>query len=82
VKGDIHDIGKNIVAMLLKNHGFAVTDLGKDVPAQAIVDTAREVDADIIGLSALITTTAREMERWCCLPGRPVSGRRCWWAAP
>jgi len=63
VKGDIHDIGKNLVAMLMKNHGFEVIDLGKDVPAQTIVDTAREHDADVIGLSALITTTAREMEK-------------------
>lgn len=63
VKGDIHDIGKNLVVMLLKNHGFEVIDLGKDVPAQTIVDTAAKEDADIIGLSALITTTAREMEK-------------------
>ena len=62
VRGDIHDIGKNLVAMLLRNHGFAVTDLGKDVPSNLIVDTAAEQDADIIGLSALITTTAKEME--------------------
>lgn len=62
VKGDIHDIGKNLVAMLLRNHGFAVTDLGKDVPAERIIETAAEQDADIIGLSALITTTAKEME--------------------
>ena len=62
VKGDLHDIGKNLVAMLLKNHGFAVTDLGKDVSSEAIVDKAEEIDADIIGLSALITTTAKEME--------------------
>jgi 5-methyltetrahydrofolate--homocysteine methyltransferase len=62
VHGDIHDIGKNLVAMLLKNHGFAVTDLGKDVPAERIVDEAELQDADIVALSALITTTAREME--------------------
>jgi 5-methyltetrahydrofolate--homocysteine methyltransferase len=62
VKGDIHDIGKNLVAMLLRNHGFAVTDLGKDIPAETIINTAMEQDADIIGLSALITTTAKEME--------------------
>lgn len=62
VRGDIHDIGKNLVAMLLKNHGFAVTDLGKDVPAQRIIDEAEAQDADIVALSALITTTAREME--------------------
>ncbi|MGI5848918.1 MAG: homocysteine S-methyltransferase family protein [Christensenellales bacterium] len=63
VKGDIHDIGKNLVAMLLRNHGFAVIDLGKDVAACTIVDTAEQEDADIIGLSALITTTAKEMEK-------------------
>ena len=63
VKGDIHDIGKNLVVMLMKNHGFEVIDLGKDVPAQTIVDTAKQHDADVIGLSALITTTAREMEK-------------------
>lgn len=62
VKGDIHDIGKNLVAMLLRNHGFSVTDLGKDVPAETIVAAAAKEDADIIGLSALITTTAVEME--------------------
>ena len=62
VRGDIHDIGKNLVAMLLKNHGFAVTDLGKDVPAQRIVEEAEAQDADVVALSALITTTAREME--------------------
>ncbi|MGE5494555.1 MAG: homocysteine S-methyltransferase family protein [Burkholderiales bacterium] len=62
VKGDIHDIGKNLVAMLLRNHGFAVTDLGKDVPAETIIEAAAKQDADIIGLSALITTTAKEME--------------------
>jgi 5-methyltetrahydrofolate--homocysteine methyltransferase len=62
VKGDIHDIGKNLVAMLLRNHGFAVTDLGKDVPAETIIETAAGQDADIVGLSALITTTAKEME--------------------
>ena len=49
--------------MLMKNHGFEVIDLGKDVPAQTIVDTAKQHDADVIGLSALITTTAREMEK-------------------
>ncbi len=62
VRGDVHDIGKNLVAMLLKNNGFAVTDLGKDVPAQRIVDEAEAQDADIVALSALITTTAKEME--------------------
>ena len=50
VKGDVHDIGKNIVAMLLKNHGFNVIDLGKDVDSKLIIDTARENNADIIAL--------------------------------
>ena len=63
VRGDIHDIGKNLVAMLLKNHGFEVIDLGKDVPAESIISAARRHKADIIGLSALITTTAQEMEK-------------------
>lgn len=63
VKGDIHDIGKNLVSMLLRNHGYDVIDLGKDIAANIIVDTAEEKDADIIGLSALITTTAQEMAK-------------------
>ena len=63
VKGDIHDIGKNLVAMLLRNHGYEVIDLGKDVAADTIINTAAETDADIIGLSALITTTAQEMAK-------------------
>lgn len=70
VKGDIHDIGKNLVAMLLRNHGFAVTDLGKDVPAQTIIDEAASQDADIIGLSALITTTAVEMQNVIALANK------------
>ncbi len=63
VQGDIHDIGKNLVAMLLRNHGFEVIDLGKDVPAETIVNAAQQHGADIIGLSALITTTANEMKK-------------------
>ncbi|GMQ60649.1 homocysteine S-methyltransferase family protein [Vallitalea sediminicola] len=62
VKGDIHDIGKNLVALMLKNHGFEVSDLGKDVAKEVIVEKAKEVDADIIALSALMTTTMLEME--------------------
>ncbi len=62
VKGDIHDIGKNIVALLLKNHHFRVIDLGKDVPAETIVDAAIEHDAAFIGLSALMTTTMPQMK--------------------
>ncbi|EHJ47231.1 Methionine synthase [Solidesulfovibrio carbinoliphilus subsp. oakridgensis] len=62
VEGDIHDIGKNIVCLMLKNHGFEVIDLGKDVPAATIVAEAEARDADVIGLSALMTTTMVRME--------------------
>jgi 5-methyltetrahydrofolate--homocysteine methyltransferase len=62
VKGDIHDIGKNIVALMLKNYGFKVYDLGKDVDEHAIVRKAKETGAAIIGLSALMTTTMVEMK--------------------
>ena len=62
VKGDIHDIGKNIVKMLLENYGFAVTDLGKDVPPEKIADAVLSLDAEILGLSALMTTTLPAME--------------------
>ncbi|MEW5692160.1 MAG: homocysteine S-methyltransferase family protein [Candidatus Hydrogenedentota bacterium] len=62
VKGDIHDIGKNIVVLLLSNNGFEVYDLGKDVSKEEIVNKAREYKADIIGLSALMTTTAVEIK--------------------
>ncbi|MBF0482101.1 MAG: homocysteine S-methyltransferase family protein [Desulfovibrionaceae bacterium] len=61
VEGDIHDIGKNIVCLILRNHGFTVVDLGKDVPAAAIVETARRENAALIGLSALMTTTMVRM---------------------
>jgi len=57
VEGDIHDIGKNIVGTLLENHGFEVVDLGKSVPAERILDEAQRLRVDIIGLSALMTTT-------------------------
>ncbi|WP_026660122.1 homocysteine S-methyltransferase family protein [Butyrivibrio sp. AC2005] len=62
VHGDIHDIGKNLVALMLKNHGFNVIDLGKDVPSEKIVDTAIAENAKIICLSALMTTTMQEMK--------------------
>lgn len=62
VKGDIHDIGKNLVTLMLKNYGYDVIDLGKDVESQHILDTAREKQAAVIGLSALMTTTMTEME--------------------
>ncbi len=62
VKGDIHDIGKNLVVLMLKNYGYDVIDLGKDVDEQVIIDTAKEKNAAIIGLSALMTTTMTEMK--------------------
>lgn len=62
VKGDIHDIGKNIVGLMLKNYGFKVYDLGKDVSAQDIIRKAKETGAEIVGLSALMTTTMIEMK--------------------
>ena len=62
VKGDIHDIGKNIVAMMLENHGFEVHDLGKDVAAETIIEHAEKVQAHIICLSSLLTTTMSEMK--------------------
>lgn len=62
VHGDIHDIGKNIVKLILENYGFDVIDLGKDVPAEVIVEKAVEVHAALVGLSALMTTTVPAME--------------------
>jgi len=61
VEGDIHDIGKNIVCVLLENYGFKVIDLGKDVSAEVILETAKQENADLIGLSALMTTTMPRM---------------------
>lgn len=61
VEGDIHDIGKNLVALMLKNYGFRVIDLGKDVPKEKIIEAARENNAQIIALSALMTTTMQRM---------------------
>ena len=63
VKGDIHDIGKNIVKTLLENYGYTVIDLGKDVPEQTVVDAAIEHDVKLVGLSALMTTTLGAMEQ-------------------
>lgn len=62
VKGDIHDIGKNIVKVLLENYSFEVYDLGKDVPIETVVETAIENDVKLVGLSALMTTTVTSME--------------------
>ena len=63
VKGDIHDIGKNLVVLMLKNYGYDVIDLGKDVESQRILDVAKEKKAAVIGLSALMTTTMTEMKQ-------------------
>ena len=63
VKGDIHDIGKNIVKVLLENYGFQVIDLGKDVDPQFIVDAAVQHQVRLVGLSALMTTTVPSMEQ-------------------
>ena len=62
VRGDVHDIGKNIVKLLLENYGFNVVDLGKDVPPQVIADKVVELHAPVVGLSALMTTTVAQMQ--------------------
>ncbi len=62
VKGDIHDIGKNIVKVLLENYGFQVIDLGKDVPPETVVEAAKQHQVKLVGLSALMTTTVANME--------------------
>lgn len=62
VEGDIHDIGKNLVALMLKNYGFKVIDLGKDVPKERIIEAAKEYNAQVIALSALMTTTMQQMK--------------------
>ena len=62
VKGDVHDIGKNIVKVILENYGFEVIDLGRDVPVETVVNTVREKDVHLVGLSALMTTTLKSME--------------------
>ncbi len=67
VEGDIHDIGKNIVKMLLENYGYPCLDLGRDVAPEAVVDAARESGARLVGLSALMTTTVGAMERTIAL---------------
>ena len=75
VKGDVHDIGKNIVKLLLENYGFDVTDLGKDVAPEDVLAAVTDLHADVCGLSALMTTTVPAMEetiklihekaKWC-----------------
>lgn len=75
VEGDIHDIGKNIVSVLLENYGFNIIDLGKDVPAAVILDRAEQEKADIIGLSALMTTTMPRMKE--VIAGVQTRGLKC-----
>ena len=62
VKGDIHDIGKNIVKIMLENYGYEVIDLGKDVPIEKVIQKSKELDIKLVGLSALMTTTVKSME--------------------
>ena len=62
VKGDIHDIGKNIVKVVLENYGYEVIDLGRDVPVERVVSEAERLNAPLVGLSALMTTTLKSME--------------------
>ena len=75
VKGDIHDIGKNIVRVLLENYGYQVIDLGRDVPVQTVVDTAIAEDVKLVGLSALMTTTVDSMRR--TIEALRASGHDC-----
>jgi 5-methyltetrahydrofolate--homocysteine methyltransferase len=77
VKGDVHDIGKNLVGIMLKGAGFEVIDLGKDVPAEKFVERAIEEEADVIGMSTLLTTTMQTMQEVTQLlkaknPGRSI----------
>ena len=74
VKGDLHDIGKNLVAMMLKGAGYKIVDLGADVPAEKYIEAARTSEADVIALSALLTTTMVQMKAHH--PGAPGGGRR------
>ena len=62
VEGDVHEIGKNLCCLMLRNYGYTVIDLGKDVPAEDIISAAEREDADIVALSALMTTTMMKMK--------------------
>ena len=75
VKGDIHDIGKNIVSLVLKNHGFKIIDLGKDVSSKKIIQAIRKYSPDIVGLSALMTTTMVSMKEVVNMANR--EGLKC-----
>ena len=75
VEGDIHDIGKNIVKVVLENYGYTVIDLGRDVPVQAVVDAVIREDVHLVGLSALMTTTVASMEK--TIAALRASGHPC-----
>ena len=75
VFGDIHDIGKNIVKVILENYGYQIIDLGRDVPAEKIVQTAIKQDIKLIGLSALMTTTVCSMQQ--TIEALRASGHDC-----
>ena len=75
VEGDIHDIGKNIVRVVLENYGYQVIDLGRDVPVQKVVDVAIAEDVRLVGLSALMTTTVDSMRR--TIEALRASGHDC-----
>ncbi|MPN46856.1 Methionine synthase [bioreactor metagenome] len=75
VKGDIHDIGKNIVKVILENYGYQVIDLGRDVAVKTVVETAIKEDVKLIGLSALMTTTLKSMEE--TISALRESGHKC-----
>ena len=76
VEGDIHDIGKNIVALMVKNHGYRVIDLGKDVPAGKIIEAAKAHRGAVVGLSALMTTTMVRMKEVMELAAKECSDCR------
>ena len=76
VKGDIHDIGKNIVRTMLDSYGFRVIDLGRDVPAETVLDTVKREDVTLVGLSALMTTTVPSMRDTIALLRREAPGCR------
>lgn len=76
VKGDVHDIGKNIVKVLLENYGFRVVDLGKDVPPEAVLEAVKKESAGLVGLSALMTTTVASMKDTIALLHREAPGCR------
>jgi len=63
IEGDIHDLGKNIVALMLQMYGYDVNDLGRDVPIHKVIEAAKQQDADVIAVSALMTTSMRNMEK-------------------